>query len=391
MAAIATVADVTATAVAVVAPVAAATAEDPVAVRPRMNTSPEASYRLAFFHSRWPTLLVAPQTRQVLDLNLAWRDFAFFEGQLPADLDQWLQGEWPPPGPAAGTVTPFTARVRQGPDWRTRTCHAQWLAEDCLSISFEPVPGADTPEARINQNRRKSELIANVSHEMRTPLTAILGWPEILLDAQGMPSLAREAAEAIRKDGVYLNRLLEDLIDISKIEAGYLRLNLQRENLQELIANALETVQDKARQKNIQIHWQPPHQTLWVHADNLRMTQILWNYLSNAIKYTPRGGKITVQAEAAAEQVIVSISDTGIGMQPAFQTQAFERFSRAEEVSHLEGAGIGLSLVKKLVHLHQGQCWAESEPGTGSCFYFSVPRSPAPASSPTSRADKNKR
>ena len=340
-----------------------------------MNTSPEASYRLAFLHSRWPTLLINPQTRQILDLNLAWRAFAFFEGPLPAPLDPWLQGEWPPAA-AANAVQPFTAHVRQGSDWRSRTCHAQWLAADCLCISFEPALTADTPEARLNQSRRKSELIANVSHELRTPLTAILGWPEILLDAQGMPSLAREAAEAIRKDGIYLNRLLEDLIDISKIEAGYLRLNLQRENLLELIANALETVQDKARQKNIQIHWQPPDEAIWIQADGLRMTQILWNYLSNAIKYTPRGGEIVIQTESASKQVIVSISDTGIGMQPAFQAQAFERFSRAEEVSHLEGAGIGLSLVKKLVKLHQGECWAESQPGIGSRFYFSVPLSP---------------
>lgn len=338
-----------------------------------MSTSPEASYRLAFLHSRWPALLVQPQTHQLLDINLAWRAFAFFEAALPAPLEQWLQGALPayaPPGEAQS----FSARIRQGQTWQAQSCRAEWLAADCLSISFEPA----TTEALLKQHsERKSELIANVSHELRTPLTAILGWPEILLDAQGMPSLAREAAEAIRKDGIYLNRLLEDLIDISKIEAGYLRLNLQRENLPALIANALDTVQDKARQKNIQIDWPTAQEAVWVQADALRMTQILWNYLSNAIKYTPRNGQITISLSPEAEQVTVCIRDTGIGMQPAFQARAFERFSRAEEVSHFEGAGIGLSLVKKLVQLHQGHCWVESQPGQGSSFYFSVPRSPA--------------
>jgi len=333
------------------------------------------AYRLCFLHSRWPALIVDQATQQVLDTNLAWQAAFNLSEAVPFALSQALELE----APIQHLTRPHILRgaLLTQPLSQACLCHLQPLNETLLWIECQP---ADEPPLRAEYehlkklNQRKSDLIANLSHELRTPLTSILGWPEILLDTQGMPGVVLEAAQAIRKDGVFLSQLLEDLIDLSKIEAGYLQLHLQNEDLTEIIFNAVEMLGEQARHKHLGLQADLPAEPVWVLVDAVRITQILLNYLSNAIKYTPKGGQIRLALQDTPETVIVSISDNGIGMSEQIRAKAFERFIRADEALSQDGAGIGLSLVKKLVTLHGGECWAESSAGQGSTFYFSLPR-----------------
>lgn len=326
---------------------------------------------------------------QILDANQAWQDLnplpepnsgIPLKNHLKLDLDltqvqnaQLCQGQ-----------------VLNSDQVDTLLCHVVPLNQALLRIEChwpEQTSLTQEYEHLKSLNQRKSDLIANISHELRTPLTAILGWPEILLDAKDMPGLAIQAAEAIRKDGAFLRDLLEDLIDLSKIEAGHLQLHRSPEDLCEIAQDAVDMLADKARQKQISVQTQLPPDGLIAEIDALRIMQVFINYLSNAIKYTQNGGEILLRIEAHPEQAVISISDNGIGMSEAMRQKVFERFIRAEEVTMLDGAGIGLSLVRKLVDLHGGHYWVESESGKGSRFYFSLPLSATPTQPASAKPD----
>jgi signal transduction histidine kinase len=222
-------------------------------------------------------------------------------------------------------------------------------------------------------SQRKSELIANLSHELKTPLTAILGWPEILLDLDDLPERVHQAASSIEKEGKLLLELMEDLMDLSKVESGQLRLDIRPEVLNDVICNSLEIVREKANAKEQCLELELPQTELVVAMDPLRVTQVLLNLLSNAIKFTPQHGKIRLTVEAFPEEVKISIHDNGIGLEANSQALVFERFMRAPEAQAIDGTGIGLSLVQKFVELQGGQVGVESKPGVGSTFWFSLP------------------
>lgn len=221
---------------------------------------------------------------------------------------------------------------------------------------------------------RKSELISHLSHELRTPLTAILGWPEMILDAtEPMPGLAIQAAEAIQRDGNFLNQLLESLLDLSQIESGKLRLVKEWVDLRQLVKSACMMLEERTRFKSQRVELQLPGEPVYNKVDALRIQQAMINYLSNAIKYTPEGGVIQIALVREAQQDVFCIKDNGPGMSPQLQNEIFKRFVRAEEVLGTQGAGIGLALVKKLIESHQGTCWVESTPRQGSQFFFALP------------------
>lgn len=253
-------------------------------------------------------------------------------------------------------------------------------------VNFEPLsdslwmgtllsPPNQAKLTRENRNlktisRRKSELIANISHELRTPLTAILGWPEIILDSRDK-DVAMQAAEAIQKDGEILLGLLEDLIDLSKIEAGKMRIDRRPENLNEVLSNALDVMKNQLFNKSIRLSVQIPREQIIANLDPLRVTQVILNFLSNAIKFTPEEGKIQVVLEHNMHEATISIQDSGQGISEEDHQRIFDRFAQGEHAS--TGAGIGLALVKSLIEMHQGRTWVESHSGEGATFFFTLP------------------
>ena len=223
-------------------------------------------------------------------------------------------------------------------------------------------------------SQRKSEWLANLAHEIRTPLTAILGWPEILLDLPDAPEPVYQAATAIEKEAQLVFELLEDLLDLSSLEAGQLRLDIRPESLSELLCRAVEIIRVKARETQQQFELSLPNEDLLVAMDPLRIMQVVLNLLNNALKFSPPGSTIRISAGAQAHEVRVCIQDSGMGLKPQDLERVFERFARTEEARVIEGSGIGLSLARQFITRHGGLIDVVSQPGEGALFWFSLPR-----------------
>lgn len=235
-------------------------------------------------------------------------------------------------------------------------------------------------------SRLKSEFLANVSHELRTPLNAIIGFAQVLQKQYYGPLTEKQAGYVnyILTSGQHLLELINDILDLSKIEAGKLELKRSAVSLCGIIENSLTFFREKAASHRLEIAIACDDRipTLW--ADEQKLRQILFNLLSNAVKFTPDGGKIKVTAtlqeegegEARRSWVKISVADTGIGIPPAEIKKLFQPFVQLDgsHTRRYEGTGLGLSLVKKLVELHGGRVWAESPgPGKGSTFSFVIP------------------
>ncbi len=221
----------------------------------------------------------------------------------------------------------------------------------------------------------KSEFVANVSHEFRTPLTAIRAALENMLDGitgAFNPKQARYLAR-IRANTERLSRLIHDLLDLSKIEAGRICLNPARVVVGELAAEVIESVAALSEEKGVRVVLEV-NPALAVQADPDRLHQVLLNLMANALKFTPPGGTIRVSAERQDAQVVVSVADTGEGIPAGQIERVFERFHQAGgAASARSGAGIGLAIAKGLVELHGGRIWVRSSPGAGSIFSFTLP------------------
>lgn len=343
---------------------------------PNQGSVSAEAYRLCFEHLPWPALLIDRTQLQVLDANQACRNLFVVLAPLPQALNQL----WRPQSRSFKFGSALSPQSRQGRligELKQANELQTWQIQNLdASHALLYLQGPDPEAERLRaESQRKSELIANLSHELRTPLTAILGWPEIVLDAPDMPPLALQAAQAIRKDALFLYQLLDDLIDLSRIEAGHLLLEIHTEDLGQIVLDAVEMLSEKAQQKSLQIQTHLPDDRLWVAVDPVRMLQVVLNYLTNAIKYTQQGGQIEIELRSDGSDAILSLQDNGIGIEEDLQQHIFERFIRANEVKLTSGAGIGLSLVKKLVELHGGRCWVKSTKGQGSTFYVSLPLS----------------
>ena len=224
----------------------------------------------------------------------------------------------------------------------------------------------------------KSQFLASMSHELRTPLNAILGFSE-LLNEQSWGSLNEKQARFvthIHEGARHLLQLINDILDLSKIEAG--RLGLQPEDfvVATVLPEVLSVIKPLAMARKILIQ-QQVDPALAVHADRVRFKQILYNLLSNAIKFTPERGSIRLACAAEDGFCCLSVRDTGIGISREDQEIVFQEFRQVGETTRgvKEGTGLGLAITKRLVEQHGGRIWVESEPGQGSCFRFTVPRS----------------
>jgi two-component system phosphate regulon sensor histidine kinase PhoR len=224
--------------------------------------------------------------------------------------------------------------------------------------------------------RVRQDFVANVSHEFKTPLTAIQGFAETLIGgALEDPKNNRRFLEIIRDHAARLAQLTDDLLKLARIEAGKLEVEFSSVSLMELIERCAETSLLKATRKQIAIEVNVPPGLPSVLGDASLLRQVLQNLIDNAIQYTPAGGQIRVSASAGARQAVVTVSDTGIGIPLADQERIFERFYRVDAARSREagGTGLGLSIARHIVESHGGRIWVESAVGAGSKFSFSVP------------------
>lgn len=256
----------------------------------------------------------------------------------------------------------------------------QYILENFQDISERK----SAEEAIINSkimaeeaNRTKSEFLATMSHELRTPLNAVIGYSDILLDESfgDLNDQQRKSLGHISNSGKHLLKLINDILDISKIESGKMELHYEKFSVMDKFKKVLNIVSPLARKKDIELEISIDPENLMLTADKVRFKQILFNLASNAVKFTPDGGHVTLKACMKDGMAEFQIIDTGIGISPDDMEKLFMPFHQIDSTisRKYEGTGLGLSLVKRFVEMHGGDVFVESEPGKGSTFTFRLP------------------
>ncbi|HEX8652873.1 MAG TPA: response regulator [Pyrinomonadaceae bacterium] len=235
---------------------------------------------------------------------------------------------------------------------------------------------------RLNQklaeaNRAKDIFLATLSHELRTPLTPVLGWVNLLRTSNMDALMMTQALDAIERNARLQARLIDDLLDISRIVSGKLQLEQEPADLNAVVEAAIETVRSSAAARRITLGFELADEPLIVTGSPVRLQQIVWNLLSNGIKFTEAGGRVHVRVESDSREARVIVEDTGIGIAPEFLPQVFDRFRQADGTTTRQhgGLGLGLAIVDALAKLHRGRVLAESNGiGHGARFTFTMPR-----------------
>ena len=256
---------------------------------------------------------------------------------------------------------------------------------------------ADEEILQINRqleqsNRYKSEFLANMSHELRTPLNAVLGFSEILLDAT-MNLTSGERTEFLRNihsSGQHLLGLINDILDLAKIEAGKMELHAEEMPVAEALQEVTSILEPMARQQGLQLTMIGLGDVGAIKADRSKFKQVLYNLLSNAVKFTPPPGRITLTVKDSPENLTVSVHDTGIGMKEEDLPKLFREFEQIDGsyTRRYQGTGLGLALCRRFVEMHGGRIWAESQFGKGSTFTFTIPRDPRQAAATPTPVDE---
>jgi signal transduction histidine kinase len=233
-------------------------------------------------------------------------------------------------------------------------------------------------------SQHKSEFLANMSHELRTPLNAIIGFSEVLGERMfgELNEKQAEYVQDILSSGRHLLSLINDILDLSKVEAGRMELELSQFDLPAAVSSAVILVRERATRHGLALEASVDDRLGLFVGDERKIRQVLLNLLSNAVKFTPEGGRIAVRAAPADGAVEVSVSDTGIGIAPEDQEAIFQEFRQVgtDYARKREGTGLGLALARRFVDLHGGRIWVKSRPGEGSTFTFTLPVRPWPAS-----------
>lgn len=222
--------------------------------------------------------------------------------------------------------------------------------------------------------RLKNDLISTVNHELRTPLTSLRGFSEILLKKQCKPEKQQQYLKIIYDESKRLGNLINDFLDIQRMESGKQNYNFEPINISILVEETLELFSHTSNEHTLNIS--APLELPQVKADRDRIHQVLSNLVSNAIKYSPNGGEVTVSAYEQDTEIVVSVADTGVGISQQAMEKLFTKFYRVDNAStrRIGGTGLGLAIVKEIVEAHRGRVWVESTPGEGSTFYFSLPK-----------------
>ncbi|MFT3915714.1 MAG: ATP-binding protein [Anaeromyxobacteraceae bacterium] len=260
--------------------------------------------------------------------------------------------------------------------------------DDANRAAEETVRAAEAERARAEEaralaraqaddaQRAKDEFIATVSHELRTPLNAVLGWARLLRLGRMDPERTARAVEVIERSASAQAQIVDDLLDVSRIVRGELKLDVRPLELLTVVEAAVEAVRPAAEARGIGLGAALLPHTARVAGDPGRLQQVFWNLLVNAIKFTPPGGRVEVRLEERGDEVVVEVADTGAGIDPAFAPHLFERFRQADSSSTRVhgGLGLGLSIVRQLVEAHGGTAGAASPgPGRGSVFTVRLP------------------
>ena len=244
-------------------------------------------------------------------------------------------------------------------------------------------------------NRLKDEFLATLSHELRNPLNAMLGWASVLKRKNVTPQMLEQGLDAIERNSRVQSHLIEDLLDFAGIRFGKMRVDMDAIPPARAVESAAEVVQTQASNKGVELHLHVADRDAHVLADESRLQQVVWNLLSNAIKFTPPGGRIDVRARVVNLQYEIAVTDTGRGISAEFLPQIFERFSQQESGTgkSFAGLGIGLTIVKHLVDIHHGTIEVDSEGlGKGATFRVSLPLTERrPSALPTDQSTRLKR
>jgi signal transduction histidine kinase len=237
-----------------------------------------------------------------------------------------------------------------------------------LTLAFEEVKKI---------SKRKTDFISSVSHELRTPLTSIKGYAAILMEEKlgHLPAAAKERLEKINRHSDELVHMVNDLLDIARIESGRAVMKMEEQDLKTVISDVADLISIQCKNKNIELITNIQKDIPPVLADRTQLERVFINLLGNAVKFTPESGKITIKAHTEDNVIQVDISDTGIGIPPDSLSMLFEEFYRVDNPINqlVKGTGLGLSLVKHIIEAHKGKIWVESKQGKGSTFSFTLP------------------
>jgi signal transduction histidine kinase len=229
-----------------------------------------------------------------------------------------------------------------------------------------------------NASRHKSDFLARMSHELRTPLNAIIGFSEVLHEQMFGELNERQLAyvDDVLEAGKHLLSLINDVLDLAKIEAGKMELELSEVAIPEVLRSAVSMHSERASRGGVELSLTTEPEEITISADGRRVRQIVFNLVSNAVKFTPSDGRVDVSARADNGRVEVAVADTGPGIAPEELETIFEEFKQASDGKRAEGTGLGLPLSRKLVELHGGRLWVESTAGKGSTFRVTLPAGP---------------
>ena len=256
-----------------------------------------------------------------------------------------------------------------------KTWHTQQDLENKVEERTRDLTGA-LKEVKII-NKRKTDFISSVSHELRTPLTSIKGYASILLTGKlgAVPPDIKERLDKINRHSDELVHMVNDLLDIARIESGKISMNKQQLNLKEIVEKVSDLLSVQFKEKNIDFSSSIPGDARAVFADRSQIERVFINIIGNAIKFTPEKGKISVNAHKAQTGIQVDITDTGYGIPAEAQEAIFEEFYRVDNPINqvAKGTGLGLALVKHIIDAHGGKIWVKSALAVGSTFSFNLP------------------
>ncbi len=252
-----------------------------------------------------------------------------------------------------------------------------WLVSRYAAWSKKAVQVEIAKEAAEAASSAKSEFLAHMSHELRTPLNSILGFSEFLRDITPSDnSTVQKYASLIYESGNHILSLINDILDLSKIEAGKLELKIETFQVHELIVGSLDMFLEAASKRGIKMNTDIDKAPDIMEGDKIRIKQVLFNLIGNSMKFTPDGGAILVSAgETKSGFIKFSVTDTGIGISEEDQKKLFQPFRQLDttDTNNFAGTGLGLSICRKIIELHGGRIWIESEVGRGSTFIFTIP------------------
>ena len=255
--------------------------------------------------------------------------------------------------------------------------HADGTVIGCVSVCVDQTEQRRAERLLREADRRKDEFLASLSHELRKPLVPLRTALDELRRSGGDPLVAGRAYAIMERQFFHLVRLTDDLLDVSRITRNKIDLRRERIDLRLVLQSAIETTQPLIAVAGHVLSVDIPREAVWVYADFTRLAQAVSNLMNNAVKYTPRGGRITLRAAEDGDEVVISVSDTGVGISLSALPNIFDMFMQGEDPTGQprDGLGIGLTLAKRLIELHDGRIQATSDgPGNGATFVIRLPR-----------------